>query len=224
MRKGNAHVTLSRMPKLTIKLLCEVARHFSAEESRHAEKALYGVTDGKAVGTYLEQKFRKCLQDKGYAFQAGNSGSGIDFPDLQVDMKVTSIRQPQSSCPYKEARQKIYGLGYSLIVFVYRKVDDRKRKTGTLDILHTVFVEAKRTGDFQVTRDLRHIVDNEGNAADIAAYISDKNLPLDSIALEKLSKEVLKNRPEQGYLNIPEPRSWIAPASGRVLWEAELRA
>jgi hypothetical protein len=39
-------------------------------------------------------------------------------------MKVTRIKQPQSSCPFKSARQKIYGLGYSLIVFVYEKIDD----------------------------------------------------------------------------------------------------
>jgi len=41
-----------------------------------------------------------------------------------VDIKVTSIRQPQSSCPFKSARQKIYGLGYSLLVFVYDKHDE----------------------------------------------------------------------------------------------------
>jgi len=46
-----------------------------------------------------------------------------------VDIKVTSIRQPQSSCPFKSARQKIYGLGYSLIVFVYDKKDDPATKT-----------------------------------------------------------------------------------------------
>jgi len=46
-------------------------------------------------------------------------------------MKVTSSRQPQSSCPFKHARQKIYGLGSSLLVFVYDKTDnpaDRNNK------------------------------------------------------------------------------------------------
>ena len=34
-----------------------------------------------------------------YLYQKGSSASGIDFPNLNVDMKVTSIKQPQSSCP-----------------------------------------------------------------------------------------------------------------------------
>lgn len=54
-----------------------------------------------------------------YLDQGGNSASGIDLPGLGVDIKVTSIKQPQSSCPFKSATQKVYGLGYGLLVFVY---------------------------------------------------------------------------------------------------------
>ncbi len=50
-------------------------------------------------------------------------------------MKVTSIKQPQSSCPYKSARQKIFGLGYSLIIFVYDKIDNSSEKITRLNIL-----------------------------------------------------------------------------------------
>ncbi|OQY84396.1 MAG: restriction endonuclease, partial [Chloroflexi bacterium UTCFX4] len=88
------------MPKLTVENLCREAAIFSAAESRHAEKSLFGVTDGKAVGTYLEHKFKAYLQEK-YDFEAGNSASGIDFPNLLVDLKVTNVNQPQSSCPFK---------------------------------------------------------------------------------------------------------------------------
>lgn len=45
-------------PELTIQLLCDEAAVFSKTESSHDEKAIYGVTDGKAVGTYLEHKFQ----------------------------------------------------------------------------------------------------------------------------------------------------------------------
>lgn len=196
------------MPKLTIPILFKEAKRFSALECKHAEKALYGVTDGKAIGTYLEQKFRKYLKDRGYSFVEGNSGSGIDFPSLDVDIKVTSIRQPQSSCPFKSARQKVYGLGYSLIVFVYDKIDNPKRKAGTLSILHTILVEKHRTADYQMTRGLGEILDRDGNAADIMAFISDKNLPIDEIELERLANEILKKRPEQGFLTISNALQW----------------
>jgi hypothetical protein len=114
------------MTILTVEILRSEATAFSAAESRHPEPLLYGVTDGKAVGTYLEQKFRLYLKER-YEFVEGNSASGIDFPGLFVDIKVTSVKQPQSSCPFKSARQKIFGLGYSLLIFVYDRnlpIDD----------------------------------------------------------------------------------------------------
>ncbi len=92
------------------------------------------------------KKFQAYLQGK-YQYVRGSSAKGIDFPELDVDIKVTSIRQPQSSCPFKNARQKIYGLGYSLLIFVYDKHDDPETKTGRLEILHTIFVEKKCTAD-----------------------------------------------------------------------------
>jgi hypothetical protein len=77
------------VPKnLTVEILCKEAQRFAKEESTHAERSLYGVTDGKAVGTYLEHKFREFLAAN-YKFTAGSSASGIDFPELGVDMKVT---------------------------------------------------------------------------------------------------------------------------------------
>jgi hypothetical protein len=94
------------MPKpLTIAFLQKEATAFTKAESKHAEKSLFGVTDGKAVGTYLEHKFQTALQSR-YEYVRGSSAKGIDFPKLGVDIRVTSIRQPQSSCPFKSARQK----------------------------------------------------------------------------------------------------------------------
>ncbi len=93
------------MPKpLTVELLQKEASAFAKAESKHAEPSLFGVTDGKAVGTYLEHKFQTGLQSR-YAYGRGNSAKGIDFPELGVDVKGTSIRQPQSSCPFKSARK-----------------------------------------------------------------------------------------------------------------------
>ena len=117
--------------RLSIEKLCNEARIFAGIESSHKEPSLFGVTDGKAVGTYLEHKFQKHLQKK-CDYKSSSSAKGIDFPQLDVDIKVTSITQPQSSCPFKSARQKIYGLGYSLLIFVYDKKDDPKTRTSKL--------------------------------------------------------------------------------------------
>lgn len=194
--------------QLTIPALCSEARQFAEIESTHAEPSLYGVTDGKAVGTYLEHKFRAFLTAS-YEFTAGNSASGIDFPALGVDMKVTSIKQPQSSCPFKSARQKIFGLGYALIVFAYDKTDNAKKRTGTLKIAHVIFVEKERTADFQLTRGLRQILGNKGNEDDLVAFMTDKMLPVEEIEAHAIARELLKGaKMPQGYLTISNALQW----------------
>lgn len=205
-------------PDLTVKTLCDEARKFADIESKHNEPSLHGVTDGKAVGTYLEHKFQAYLHAR-YTYAEGSSAKGIDFPELDVDMKVTSIKQPQSSCPFKSARQKIFGLGYSLLVFVYDKTDDATTKTGNLNILHTVFVEDRRTGDYQMTSGLRQIIKNDGNAEDLIAFMADRNLPVDDITANQIAEELLKEAPVQGYLTISNALQWRLQYT-RVITEA----
>ena len=48
-------------------------------------------------------------------------------------MKVTSIKHPQSSSPFESARQKILGLGYSLLIFTYNKNDDNVDKADLVE-------------------------------------------------------------------------------------------
>lgn len=206
------------MPVLTIETLCSEATVFSAAESRHPEPLLYGVTDGKAVGTYLEQRFRLYLKEH-YEFLEGNSASGIDFPSLFVDVKVTSIRQPQSSCPFKSARQKIFGLGYSLLIFVYDKTGDSENRTATLNILHAIFVSAEETADFQMTCGIRKILENEGNQDDLIAFMLDRNLPVDEIEAFNIADEILRNPPNQGFLTISNALQWRLQY-GRVIERA----
>src|ERR1041384_3682746 len=190
------------MPKaLTVELLQKEASRFAKAESKHAEPSLFGVTDGKAGGKYLEQKFQAMLQSR-YEYERGSSAKGIDFPALDVDIKVTSIRQPQSSCPFKSARQKIYGLGYSLLVFVYDKRDDPATKTGKLDIQHTIFVQKERTADYQTTSGLRRLIENKANRDDILAYFQERMLLVDEVEAQLLADEVLRNPPEVGYLTV----------------------
>ena len=204
--------------RLTVEILQAEAKKFSIKESSHNEPNLFGVTDGKAVGTYLEHKFQKYLRRK-YQYVEGSSARGIDFPELGVDLKVTSIKQPQSSCPFKSPRQKIYGLGYALLVFVYEKFDDNTIKTGRLNILHTIFVQKHRTGDFQTTSGLIRIVENKGNLDDIIAYFQERLLPVEEIQAQQLAEEVLNSPPQLGYLTISNALQWRLQYS-RVIQEA----
>ncbi len=212
---------------LTLSSLKTEAAAFASAQSTRFEPALFAVTDGKAVGTHIEHAFVAHLRDR-YSFPQGNSAKGIDFPALKVDLKVTSIRQPQSSCPFRSARQKIYGLGYSLLVFVYDKNDDRRRRAARLNILHTVFVAAPQTGDFQTTMGLRRLVEAQANRDDILAYFEERMLPVDSIEAERLADEVMRRPPAVGYLTISNALQWrlqysrVIDQAGRVAGVAKL--
>lgn len=206
------------LPALTIHTLQTEAARFAQLESKHFERTLFGVTDGKAVGTYLEHKFQLFLNER-HSYERGNSARGIDFPGLGVDIKVTSIRQPQSSCPFKSAGQKIFGLGYSLLVFVYDKSDDQRRKAGRLDLRHTVFVEADRTGDWQTTSGIRRLIENKANKDDILAFFEERMLPVDAIEAEALAKQVLSAPPKLGYLTVSNALQWRLQYS-RVIEQA----
>ena len=205
-------------PILTIENLCTEAARFAEIESIYDEPTLYGVTDGKAVGTYLEHKFTAYLTQS-YRYQPGNSALGIDLPTLEVDIKVTSIKQPQSSCPFRSANQKVFGLGYHLLIFVYNKYDDPENRTGRLNMQHTIFVDKSRTGDFQTTRGIIDILNRDGNKDDIIAFIIERNLPVDEIGANQLADIILESPPNQGYLTISNALQWRLQYS-RVIQQA----
>lgn len=205
-------------PKLTIERLRVEAARFAEVESIYDEPSLYGVTDGKAVGTYLEHKFTSYLANT-YSYKEGNSASGIDLPGLGVDIKVTSVKQPQSSCPFKSAYQKVFGLGYHLLVFVYEKIDDERSRTARLNMQHTILVEEERTADFQTTKGLLDILERDGNKDDVVAFILERNLPLDEIGAGQLADRIIESPPKQGYLTISNALQWRLQY-GRVIQKA----
>lgn len=194
-------------PTLSIDQLCVEAANFARQESSYHEPALFGVTDGKRIGTYFEHKFQAYLHTL-YNYAEGSSAKGIDFPELLVDMKVASVKQPQSSCPFKSARQKVYGLGYSLLVFTYEKSDDHVTQTGKLNILHTTFVDSAHTADYQTTTGLLKILDNDGNEDDLFAFLMERNLPVDDVQGYQLAQEIIQNPPKVGYLTISNALQW----------------
>ncbi len=195
--------------EMTLKLLIKEAEIFCKEETEFQHRNLYGITDGKAVGTYIEHKFQNKLRNK-YILEIGSSAKGIDLPseNILTDIKVTSIKQPQSSCPFRDAKQKIYGLGYNLLIFVYDKIDDHENRTCKLDFVSCSFVDKERTADYSTTYRLREMIKDKSKSFDITSYLSDRNLPADDITLENLAEMILSNPPEQGYLTISNALQW----------------
>jgi len=194
-------------PELTQSELIKKAREFCETESIRPIPELFGTTDGKAVGTYIERRFKSMLQAS-YIVEIGNSAHGIDLPSINTDLKTTSFKQPQSSCPFKSARQKIYGLGYNLLLFVYDKRDDTSSQTANLRFVSCAFIDASRTGDYQTTRGINEILQRNGNKDDIFAFLEERRLPVDEIGMSQLADEIMQNPPTQGYLTISNALQW----------------
>lgn len=206
---------MTSLPPVTLDLFHEAATEFADVLGRTPLPDLYGATDGKAVGTRVESMFKVHLRDR-YDLEVGNAANGLDFPSLNTDLKVTSMKQPQSSCPFKAATQKIYGLGYNLLVIVYIKRDNDQQRAAFLDIQHVVYIDKERTGDFGLTKQIREIVDNldatlggrEGVIDDLDALLQDKNVPLDEVSRRQLAKRLVDDVPEQGVLTISNALQW----------------
>ena len=193
--------------ELTIQSLINEAERFCELNSGVYKAELYGVTDGKAIGTFVEQLFQRFLGER-YDTSVGNSASGLDLPSVNTDIKVTSLNRPQSSCPFRDSKQKIYGLGYNLLIFVYRKLDDPEKKMGMLDFVSCSFVDKSRTGDFQTTTSLRKLIENQGNQDDVFAFLVEHNIPGDEVSLYQMAEDILKTPPQIGYLTISNALQW----------------
>ena len=193
--------------ELTIEKLIEESVNFCKTESTKNHWELVGLTDGKNVGTYIERKFKKYLEDK-YEFTIGSSAKGIDLPDphINTDIKVTSIKRPQSSSPFKNIEQKVFGLGYNLLIFVYEKNDINDKCY--LDFKHCSFIESERTSDYNLTKKLLKMLKTGANKEDIVNCLKEKNIPGDDELLNKLAEKILKTPPKQGYLTISNAFQW----------------
>ena len=165
------------------------------------------MTDGKAVGTFVENRLKIYLRER-FDVPVGSSALGIDLPSIEIntDIKVTSIRQPQSSCPYKSPRQKIFGLGYNLLVLVYDKKD--AVDSCYLNFQSCTFIKDSRTADYTVTKRLSEMLKDGANKEDIIGFFIDKGIPGDEITHDQLADQVLVKGVQQGYLTISNALQW----------------
>ena len=196
------------MPRLPPDTIIEHAKVFATAFSSQKHPLLLGVTDGKAVGTYIEAAFKQSLRDIGIIEAVeGNAAKGIDLPSFGIDIKVTSVRQPQSSSPFGSFKQKVEGLGYDLLVFVYAKLDEAGQCK--VEFVAVRYIPARLTADYQTTRTLRRLIlEEDGNADDVFAFLIERNIPADETTLFEYAKWLIENPPEQGYLTISNALQW----------------
>lgn len=163
----------------------------------------------KTLEHTLNTNFQNTLT-KTIAMKKAHQLRGLICPGLRFELilKLHQIKQPQSSCPFKDAKQKIFGLGYNILVFVYEKTDDPKHGTAILDFVNCSFLAKVRTADYTTSFRIREMLKDGAIKEDIIAYLNDKNIPADEITLDQIADSILSNPPEQGYLTISNALQW----------------
>lgn len=201
-------------PTLSIETLKQEAKAFAASLSSQPITELYGINDGKKVGTCVEIRLNDYLTDR-YTYLHGSAANGVDIPELLVDVKATSKKQPQSSSPFRDSSQKVYRLGHHLLIFVYDKKDDSATQTTSLQIEEVIFVHKEQTGDSQTTRGLLGILKREGTEEDIVAFLEERNLILHEEGMEALAQRILDSPPEQRLPHHFQRSAMAAPVRAR---------
>ena len=87
----------------------------------------------------LNSSFSNFMDDMNSRYDSFSSMQKM-MDTINTDIKTTSIKQPQSSCPFRDSKQKIFGLGYNLLVFVYDKQD--YNNTCKLNFQNCTFISA----------------------------------------------------------------------------------
>lgn len=191
---------------LTVESLKAEASSFVRSPLR-SDGVLFGINDGKTIGSFVEKAFKNRLRQK-YEFDPVDLATGIDLPLINVDIKTSRVSRPQSSCPYESAEQKVYGLGYNLLVFLYEKTDDERTQSAKLDIERAIFIDKEVTGDYRTSKGLLDILAKDANGDDVVAYLLDMNLPLDDNGAKQLAKKIIETPPRQGCLTISNALQW----------------
>jgi hypothetical protein len=93
-------------PKLTLETLIKEAKAFCERESNFGNKELFGVTDGKAVGTFIEHKFTDYLE-KNYDVFIGSSANGIDMPSDDIIAYLTDRNLPADEITMRDLAEEI---------------------------------------------------------------------------------------------------------------------
>lgn len=190
---------------LTIGRMAASAKAFCAQYGGVPQETLYGVTDGKAVGTFVEHLFEDYLSQR-YDMVSGNSARGLGLPSASTGIKAASPVRPQSGCPCRDGKQKKYGLGCSLAVSVYGKNDGHTAKAGALDYCACSFVDSQRAADYQTAAGIRNIIADNGKEDDIFAFLVERNIPVRRSLADEYGERIVAH---------PAPQLAISPY---ILW------
>ena len=185
-------------------------KEFCIDMEKRVIPELRGINDGKKVGTYFEHEIKKFLEKKLGKPLGGSSAAGKDIPAFNIDVKTTSIQQPQSSSPFTDASEQVFGLPYNILLFIYQKSDTVIG--ATFKIISCCYIPQDKTGDHRITKEILNllsklknmeITDNEFKEA-VERKLQIKGAKLADGIIEKIKT----NPPQLGAITITPAIQW----------------
>ena len=79
-----------------------------------------------------------------------------------------------------------------------------------------IFLESEKTGDYDLTKNLRRIIKNGADEKEIIKLLKIKNIPGDEDFLEGLAEKILLKPPKQDYLTISNAFQWRLKYSNTI--------
>jgi hypothetical protein len=112
------------------------------ESTGHPER-----TDGKSLGTYIEKLLKAEIARTLRVSITGSSALGVDIPELGVNTKATSDRQPQSSEPFSSAYERVLGARFDILVCIYNGEDFWSSRSAHLQIVSAHYLKKTEVAD-----------------------------------------------------------------------------
>lgn len=186
--------------------LDSVAEFCAEMESRTVPEDKSGTS--KQIGTYFEKKLRDWFENIHGLVSEGSVAEDIDLPAFNLDVKTTSNRQPQSSSTFDDPGERIVGVDYNILLFIYHKqsVDGGNK----FQIKTCAYIPKERASDYRKSDDAVKLVADyrEGKLSESELREQLENLTgVGAISDEKF-EEIKENPPEKGAITITPALQW----------------
>jgi hypothetical protein len=117
-------------------------------------------TDGKSLGTCIEKLLKAELSRKLNVTLTGSAAAGVDIPELSLNTKATSDKQPQSSEPFDSPYERVLGGKYDILVCVYNGTEFLKSSlTTSIQINAAMYYERTQVADMELCTTARLLRD-----------------------------------------------------------------
>lgn len=171
-------------------------------------------TTSKKIGTYFENELRDWMESQRGIESDGSIAEDEDIPELNLDVKATSESQPQSSIPMKYPLERITGMQYDVLVFIYKK--DRSVYGNKIDVVNCSYIPKERTGDHRKSekaRELIHKYKNEDISRDILKSRIEELTGLShfegiELVTEEQLDDMIQNPPKKGAMTVSAAAQW----------------